>query len=244
MMIMMAIGFLMLSLIRQTRGERRQQQQPQPSNNLLVPRIHPATLVSSGTNPSIFDDDPDAFRAYIGPSTSQQVSLKQHRDELRRRREQPQQQPQLQQQQRSPEERYLVSDAINSNDLSYEAQLRSNLLMDYDRNSFPWEILWTTDDDEYDVGNENGEDDDAAPKTNRTRPRPLEVEFGMNFHKVHRVDVADATVDLLVWIRMIWVDPRLAWDPSEYGNTTETWMWLDKGMGASESSVRLFVCLR
>lgn len=101
---------------------------------------------------------------------------------------------------------------------SYEAQLRSTLLQNYDRNSYPWEVLW------------------AAHQESGSVRTGLEVEFNLNFHKVHRLNVAESTAHLVVWVQMRWNDPRLAWDPEDFGNITKTWFWIENGMGGGEVS--------
>ena len=115
---------------------------------------------------------------------------------------------------------------------SYSAELRTALMKNYDRNSFPWETHW-------------------ASSTNLSSSQDLRtglpVQIGINFHKVHEIDVTASTADLVVWFRMSWTDPRLAWEPSEYGNLTSAWFWIEHGHGGNEASVRgqllaFFVC--
>ena len=50
--------------------------------------------------------------------------------------------------------------------------------------------------------------------------------MSINFHRVFSVDVIHPVLDLVVWMRIEWVDPRLTWDPLEYGNLTKIWMWI------------------
>jgi Neurotransmitter-gated ion-channel ligand binding domain len=106
----------------------------------------------------------------------------------------------------------------NGDDPSYEGRLRSTLMANYDRNSYPWETLWARH-------QETGKD--------RTG---LEVEFNLNFHKVHALNVAESTAHLVVWVQMRWSDPRLTWNPEEFGNVTKTWFWIENGMAGGEVS--------
>ena len=105
--------------------------------------------------------------------------------------------------------------ATNPNDPSNEAQLRATLLENYDRNAFPYEQVWATQ---------------PQPKTGMT------VEFSLNFHKVHALNVAESTAHFVVWVQERWNDPRLAWNPQEYNNVTKTWFYIEEGMGGGEVS--------
>ena len=98
------------------------------------------------------------------------------------------------------------------------ARLRTDLVWGtfYDRNSYPWEYAWEGDAE----GNETG----------------LPVEMDINFHRVYSVDVVNPTLDLIVWFRLEWVDPRLTWDPKEYGNHTKTRFWISDGSAGGEMS--------
>jgi hypothetical protein len=137
---------------------------------------------------------------------------------------------QQQQQQQAPPRRLQQSTGsqVTNSDESVAARLRTALLANYDKNSFPWEQHWadstadTTTNEEADDGLRSG----------------VPVEVGINFHKVHKVNVAASTADLIVWMRLAWVDPRLAWNPEEHGNQTSMWFWTEDGMGGNEASVR------
>ena len=106
------------------------------------------------------------------------------------------------------------SSATNVDDPSYEAQLRATLLENYDRNAFPYEQIWAT----------------QPQKTG------INVEFSLNFHKVHALNVAESTAHFVVWVQERWNDPRLTWDPSDFGNVTKTWFYIEDGMGGGEVS--------
>lgn len=54
--------------------------------------------------------------------------------------------------------------------------------------------------------------------------------------KVHALDIAASTADLVVWVRIQWKDPRLVWDPKDFGGLTTTWFFLSDGMGGGEVS--------
>ena len=82
----------------------------------------------------------------------------------------------------------------------------------YDKHSYPWEYAWYNQS----VGNRTG----------------VPIETNINFHRVFSVDIVNSVMDLVVWFRMVWVDPRLTWDPAEYGGLNKTWFWL----GGSETS--------
>ena len=105
-----------------------------------------------------------------------------------------------------------VNDGASSSEPS--AKLRADLLSNYDRGTFPWEEVWST----------------ASSPNNRTG---VPIEIGINFHRVHNVDVIEGTVDLIVWFRLRWTDPRLTWNPADYGNLTTTWFWIEDGGGSA-----------
>lgn len=84
--------------------------------------------------------------------------------------------------------------------------LRKHLLSNYDRFAYPWEYAWFAQSE----GNYTG----------------VPVEFSINFHRVFSVDIINSVLDLVVWMRIEWVDPRLTWRPEEYGNLTKTWFWI------------------
>ena len=117
--------------------------------------------------------------------------------------------------------RFSLLEAINHRGLqdtsfnhsSTSLRLRRDLLQDYDNGDFPWEWAWNQSDNS--EGLREG----------------LAVQVGINFHKVFSVNVQKSLVDLVVWFRMSWKDPRLGWDPTEYGNLTTTWFYIQDGSG-------------
>jgi len=145
---------------------------------------------------------------------------------------------------------------------SMEGRLRATLLTNYDRNSYPWEWAWeqhyneaiydrvgdkkdvtnnngTTTAEEYsnmDIHNNDTNETDTEGMSQPQKRTGLPVEFGLNFHKVHALNVAESTADLVVWVRMKWTDPRLRWDPTEFGGLTTTWFFLTDGIGGGEAS--------
>lgn len=115
----------------------------------------------------------------------------------------------------SGNERVLNTAVTNGSSSSEPStRLRADLLSGYDRGTFPWEEVWST----------------ASTPNNRTG---VPIEIGINFHRVHNVDVIEGTVDLIVWFRLRWNDPRLVWNPAEYGNLTATWFWIGDGGGSA-----------
>ena len=54
--------------------------------------------------------------------------------------------------------------------------------------------------------------------TNLNQPPPLgtNVQLGLNLYKVTDVDMTRGVLQLKVWVRMAWMDPRLRWDVAQY----------------------------
>ena len=50
------------------------------------------------------------------------------------------------------------------------------------------------------------------------------------------MDVIKSSVDLLTWLRLVWVDERLAWNPEDYGGLDRVWVWIADGIGQGETS--------
>jgi hypothetical protein len=50
------------------------------------------------------------------------------------------------------------------------------------------------------------------------------------------VDVIKSSVDLLTWLRLVWVDDRLAWNPEDYAGLERVWFWIADGIGQGETS--------
>lgn len=79
------------------------------------------------------------------------------------------------------------------------ARLRYDLLWDrtiYDKHSYPYEYVWY-----------NQTTTTTGEKTG------VPIEMSINFFKVFSVDIVNSMMDLVVWFRLIWVDPRLTWKP-------------------------------
>jgi hypothetical protein len=109
----------------------------------------------------------------------------------------------------------IVQDAKDGLDAA--SRLRRDLLSEnYDKHAYPWEYAWY--------------DQPPGKKTG------IPVEFSINFHRVLSVSVQPPVLDLIVWLRIRWVDPRLTWIPEEYGNFTKTWMWIGDGGAGGETS--------
>ncbi|KAL7503216.1 hypothetical protein ACHAWX_000576 [Stephanocyclus meneghinianus] len=110
----------------------------------------------------------------------------------------------------------IIADAKNGDDPN--TRLRHDLVWNtlYDRNSYPWEYAWHGKLE----GNLTG----------------VPVQVDVNFHSVYSVNTINPVLDLIVWFGLTWVDPRLTWNPQDYGNHTKTWFWIDGGNGAGEMS--------
>jgi hypothetical protein len=104
-------------------------------------------------------------------------------------------------------------------------------MTNYDRNAFPWEYVWNMQA----AGEEQQRPQNSTTVVNNGR-MGLDVKLGLNFHKVHKLDVAQSTADVVAWVRIAWNDPRLRWDPADYGNLTKAWFWIEEGMGGNEAS--------
>jgi hypothetical protein len=103
-----------------------------------------------------------------------------------------------------------------------QSALRETLLSNYDRGALPPYFPPEVDDE------------------NRTEQvnvsEPVTVEIGINFHRVLDVDVVKSEVALLTWMRLVWTDTRLSWDPADYGDLDTVWFWVEGGSGMSETS--------
>jgi len=108
------------------------------------------------------------------------------------------------------EEAKLGNDALS--------RLRRDLVGDayYDKHAYPFDYAW--------YGQKEG---------SRTG---VPIELDINFHRVFSVDTILPVLDLVVWFRLEWADPRLTWDPQEYGNMTKVWFWIADGGGGGETS--------
>ena len=67
-------------------------------------------------------------------------------------------------------------------------------------------------------------------------PINAQKTFAQKTFAVHSLNVAESTADLIVWARFKWVDPRLAWDPAEFGGMETTWFFISDGIGGGETS--------
>ena len=65
----------------------------------------------------------------------------------------------------------------------------------------------------------------------------LTVEVSLNFHRVVNVDVRNAVIDLIVWYRQAWVDPRLVVSDS---NLTRVYFWIDQGSGSAGETSQIW----
>ena len=108
------------------------------------------------------------------------------------------------------------SSRIWKNKSEAQAALRAHLLENYDRGSMPPFV--------------------PTPENNGSEYAPTTIEVGINFHRILEVDVVRSEVDLLTWMRFIWNDTRLSWDPEEYAGIDKLWFWIESGAGMSETS--------
>jgi hypothetical protein len=46
---------------------------------------------------------------------------------------------------------------------------------------------------------------------------PVTVSLALNLYHMYGLDMRRATVSIHLWLRMSWVDPRLSWEPSDWG---------------------------
>ena len=106
----------------------------------------------------------------------------------------------------------------DDNTMFLSEKLKNDLLENYDRGSFPWEQVW--------------EQSSTKTLSGDLIVKGLDVEMGLNFHKIFEVDVTKSVVDFVVWVRMQWKDPRLVWNPTDYGNVTEAFFWIGDGSGS------------
>jgi len=51
---------------------------------------------------------------------------------------------------------------------------------------------------------------------------PVDVSVGLRFYAIRKVDVPNSELELLVWVRQSWKDPRLKWNPADYGGINQT----------------------
>jgi hypothetical protein len=121
---------------------------------------------------------------------------------------------------RAMQHRFLEQDSgiLFNSSSSTALQLRQDLLEGYDRGIFPWEWAWN-----------NQANNDEEGDNNVRLGLPVQCE--LVFHKVFAVEVDRSLMDLVVWFRQSWVDPRLQWDPADYGNMTMTWFTVQGGSG-------------
>lgn len=92
-----------------------------------------------------------------------------------------------------------------------ESQLHEDVLTQ--RQSLP---LTTTEE----LESEESGPTDGLPVYNVQVPPRMEDEWNpvrvaLNIYKIKSIDIATARMNLNVWLRMTWKDPRLAWDPTD-----------------------------
>ena len=102
-------------------------------------------------------------------------------------------------------------------DSNAETQLKARLLEGYDKTTYPFSQMW-----------------EARGETGDERTG-VDVKVGINFHRVLSVSEVSSEVELMVWLRQTWTDPRLSWNATETG-VEKLYFFVDSGFGASESS--------
>ena len=66
-----------------------------------------------------------------------------------------------------------------------------------------------------------------------------DIQVGIRFFKVEQVNAAAASMRLKVWVRMSWVDERLAWNPADYGGITKAWYRADQSLADEATEIWL-----
>jgi len=108
-------------------------------------------------------------------------------------------------------------------------RLRSILLDGYDKYSFPFEWAWEQEVEE--------EMEDGATNSSSSNLRSgVPIEIGINIHKAHKLEIAESTLDLSVWFRIAWYDPRLTWNPDDFGGVKSLFFYVSDGNGGEGSS--------
>ena len=81
----------------------------------------------------------------------------------------------------------------------------------------------------------NRSDTLGAARQNVLTDTGTDVFLQIRFFKVQAIKAAEGVMQLKIWFRMKWKDLRLAWDPSEFGNVTQTW-YQGTGFGGAEEN--------
>ena len=105
----------------------------------------------------------------------------------------------------------IQTDQIAKNSDYAAERLRSDLLEHYDPGTYPWNSIWN-----------------VSTNNSSTLRKGVPVGVDINLHKVLDVNAKESKLDLLVWFRLSWPDPRLAWNPDDYGGLESTWFYLGK----------------
>ena len=103
----------------------------------------------------------------------------------------------------------IQSGQIANNDLYAAERLRSDLLEHYDAGTYPWNYVW-----------------DLSTNNSSSIRKGVRVGVDINLHKVLDVNVKESKLDLLIWFRLEWNDPRLAWNPDDYGGLKNIWFFI------------------
>ena len=83
----------------------------------------------------------------------------------------------------------------------------------------------------------------VAPTSNRAASGSsysasgTDVFMQVRFFKVMEVAAAEGSMRLKVWMRMRWVDTRLAWNPADYGGVSTIYFTGTNFQGAEENEI-------
>jgi len=80
----------------------------------------------------------------------------------------------------------------------------------------------------------------VPPVSNRTQAiysSGSDVELEVRFFKIETINAAEGGIRIKVWLRMLWVDERLSWDPNAYQGLTHTHFWCEGPVGGETSEI-------
>ena len=64
-----------------------------------------------------------------------------------------------------------------------------------------------------------------------------DVEVEVRFFKVEAIRAAEGTMRLKIWLRLLWTDERLSWDPGDYAGLTHTHFWCESAVGGESTEI-------
>mmetsp|Transcript_19495 Transcript_19495/g.41118 ORF Transcript_19495/g.41118 Transcript_19495/m.41118 type:complete len:730 (+) Transcript_19495:122-2311(+) len=104
----------------------------------------------------------------------------------------------------------------------------------YDKHSYPWEYVWHKNGTK--TKTKSNGDASWQEQQQQQQRTGVPIEMNINFHRVFDVDIVNSVMDLVVWFKLVWVDPRLTWNPADYGNLNETRFWIGDGGSGGETT--------